>query len=110
MGHLQAAAPEDVDDVGPPLGALLVVVPGVQLLHGDLRRLAAEGHHVGGAVVPVAVAAVHRVRPQAQRGQPGDGAVQIGVHHCRAPGRLQGKAGMSVPNDPHDAHILSLVL
>ena len=52
-------------------------------------------------VVSVVVAAVHRVRPQADGGQPRHRAVQIGVDHHSASGGLQGKAGMSVPDQAH---------
>ena len=101
VGHPQALRLDDMDGIGPSLSALLIIVPGMDRLHRHIGLLSGEGHQLPRSVVPVVVAAVHRVRPQADGGQPRHRAVQIGVDHHSASGSLQGKAGMSVPDQAH---------
>ena len=62
MGDAALAVVQDVDGVRPPERALLVVVPGVQRLHGEGGGPAlAERDLLHRPVVPVAVAAQHLV-------------------------------------------------
>ena len=94
---------DDVDRVFPAQQAALVVMEAVDRGHAERGLLPGERHRSVIAVVPVTVAAEHRVRLQRRQRYPGHRARRVGVENNGALRRLQQKAGMSQPGEFHCA-------